>query len=185
MLKSVIVVAALVAATGAHAQTKKELVQKVVQLQQPAIEGLARSIAGQTSGQVLQAAGQALQRVPADKREQTAQAIRADVQKFYNEAEPVLREHALKIAHATLGPTLEEKFSEDELKQVIAWLESPTAKKFQEIGPELQKDLGEKLVAETRPAIEPKLKALEQTLVKQLGVEPASSAPKAATPPKK
>lgn len=173
---------AMLFALTAHAQTKKELVQKVIALQTPAVEALGRTVATQTSGQVLQAVAGGLQRVPADKREAAAKAAREEVQKFYNEIEPVLRTQAVKLAPSALGPKLEEKLTEDELKQVIVWLESSAAKKFAEVGPEMQKSLGDMLVADTRPVIEPKLKALEQTLMKQMGMNPtAASAPAART----
>ncbi len=38
---------------------------------------------------------------------------------------PIVRERAIKLAPATIGVALETKMSEDELKQVLAWLESP------------------------------------------------------------
>jgi hypothetical protein len=185
--KTTLLAAALLLVASAQAQTKKELVQKVIALQTPAVESLGRTVATQTSGQVLQAVAGGLQRVPADKREATAKAAREEVQKFYNEIEPVLRAQAVKLAPSALGPKLEEKLTEEELKQVITWLESSAAKKFAELGPEMQKGLGEMLVADTRPVIEPKLKALEQTLMKQMGISPAAaSAPAARTPaPKK
>ena len=53
----------------------------------------------------------------------------------------------------------------------MAWLESPVSKKYGQLQPEMQKALGEKLVAESRPTIEPKLKALEASVAKRLGVE--------------
>lgn len=178
--------ALLLVAAGAEAQTKKELVQKVIALQGPAAETLGRSVAAQTSSQVLQAVAQGMQRVPADKREAVAKAAREEVQKFHAEIEPVLRQQAIKLAPSALGPKLEEKMTEDELKQVITWLESSAAKKFAELGPEMQKGLSEMLVADTRPVIEPKLKALELTLMKQMGIAPPASAPAArASAPKK
>jgi hypothetical protein len=185
--KGTLLAAALLLAASAQAQTKKELVQKVIALQTPAVESLGRTVATQTSGQVLQAVAGGLQRVPADKREATAKAAREEVQKFYNEIEPVLRTQAVKLAPSALGPKLEERLTEEELKQVIVWLESSAAKKFAELGPEMQKGLGDMLVADTRPVIEPKLKALEQTLMKQMGINPAAaSAPAArASAPKK
>jgi hypothetical protein len=183
-----IAAAALLATAGAHAQSKKELVQKVIALQTPAVESLGRTVAQQTSGQVLQAVGQSLQRMPADKREPIAKAVRDEVQKFYNEVEPVLRQQAVKLAPSALGPKLEEKLTEDELKQVIAWLESSASKKFAEIGPDMQKSLGDMLIADTRPVVEPKLKALEQSLIKQLtaaaGPAPAAPAARASAPKK-
>ncbi len=105
-------------------------------------------------------------------------------------------DRAVKLAPTTIGPILEEKMSEDELKQLIGWLESPAAKKYQQIGGELQQAMGQKLVAEAGPLLTPKLQALEQKVRTSLGVPPAtgaaSSAPAAvpapkaaATPPKK
>jgi hypothetical protein len=177
---------ALAAATltmPAHAQSKKELVQKILAQQQPGIEALARDIARDTAGRVMRAAAAGLQSVPSDKREAAGKAIEADIKKFYDETDALLRDRAVKLSPATIGATLEEKFTEDELKQLLAWFESPVNKKYQQLGPEMQNGLAQKLVADTKPAIEPKLKALEQSIKKQLGTPlAADSAPPAAVP---
>lgn len=175
--------AAAVVVAPVHAQSKKELVQKILAQQQPGIEALASDIARDTAGRVMQAALGGLQRVPADKREATGKAIEADVKKFYDETNTLLRERAVKLGPTTIGATLEEKFTEDELKQLLAWFESPVNKKYQQLGPEMQNGLAQKLVADTKPAIEPKLKTLEQSIRKQLGAPAAAaSAPAAASP---
>lgn len=44
------------------------------------------------------------------------------------------------------------------------------------MGGEFQKSLGEKLVAQTQPIVEPKVKALEQAVIKHLGLPPVSAA---------
>ena len=133
-MKSIFVMALLVSATLAHAQTasspaaapvsaaKKELVAKAIALQAPILEAMAREVIMRPVVQLGQAAGQALQNVPQDKRESAAKTIDADIRKFVDEAVPVLRERANKIAPTTLGPILEEKMSEDELKQLVTWL---------------------------------------------------------------
>jgi uncharacterized protein len=192
MIRHIAPLAALalaLAAAPAHAQNKKELVAKVVQLHMQGIENVGRVIAGQTSQQMLQAAGQALPRVPADKREAVGKEIQDDVKKFYDDIEPMLKKRAVELAPTTVGAAYEEKFSEDELKVVIAWLESPVSKKYAQMDRDQGNALAEKVVADTRPAIEPKLKALEAVVAKRLGVpaEGGASAPKAATPaaPKK
>ena len=185
MWKTALVLIALVAAGGAHAQNKKELVAKLLQLQQPGIENLGRSLAGQTSQRALQAAGQAIPRMAADKREAAAKDVQADVKKFYDEIEPMLRKRAVELAPATLTPLYEERLTEEELKQVIAWLELPVSKKVQQIDSEFGNTLAQKVVADTRPSIEPKLKALEQSLQKRLGMAPAANAPAASGAPKK
>jgi hypothetical protein len=155
---------------------KKALVAKILQLQQPGIEGLARQFAEQPAMQMLQQVGPALQqRVSADRREAVAKEIQADARKYAEEATPIVRERAIKLAPSTIGVLLEERFTEDELKQIIVLLESPLNRKYQAMGPEMQRALGEKLVAETRSTIEPKVKALEQQVVRRLQPPPAAA----------
>lgn len=177
MTKRLMTMLALCAAvTLAHGQSKKELVQKVLQLQQPMIEGIARNMVEQPAAQMMQAAGQALQtQVPADRREAVAKSIDADVKKYVEDGVPLMRERALKLAPSTLGAGLEEKFSEAELKQLVAWLESPVNKKFQQIGPEMQNSFVQKLAADAGPLLDPKLKALEQKVRASLGLPEASA----------
>ena len=176
------------ACVAAHAQStaspaKKELVQKLLALQQPGIEVAARGIVERPAAVMLQEAGRVLQtQIPADKREPIGKTIEADAKKYVEETYPPVRERALKLAPTTLGPALEEKFTEDELKQLIAWFESPVNKKFQQASGEMQSSFMQKLVAEARPLLEPKLQALEQKVRAALGA-PAAAAP-AGEPPK-
>ena len=170
-------------AAPAASPAKKELVQKVLQLQQQGYENIARGVVERPAMQLMQAAGQALQtQVPADKREAAGKSIEADVKKFVEESVPVLRERAIKLAPTTFGSVLEEKFNEEELKQLIAWTESPVNKKFQQILPEVQNSFVQKLVAEASPLLDPKLQALQTKIRGTLGVPAPASAPKAAAP---
>lgn len=198
-MKKLIVTALLGSAVLAHAQTaasaapsspaKKELVQKLMVLQQPGIENMARTLVEQPAVAMMQAAGRALQGMPEDKREATGKAIEADIKKYVDESVPIVRERAIKLAPSTIGMAMEEKFTEDELKQLVAWLESPINKKYAQFGPEIQNSFTQKLVAEARPTIEPKIQALEAKVRSTLGVQAAAAAPapapKAATPAKK
>jgi hypothetical protein len=185
--------AALLAASAlAQAQTapaaspaKKELVAKLLQLQQPGLEAAARSIVERPAAAMMQQAGAVLQsQVPADKREATGKAIEADVRKYVDEAYPPVRERALKLAPSAIGTAYEEKFSEDELKQLVAWFESPVNKKFQQVFPEVQNAYMQKLSSEARPLVEPKLQALEQKMRVALGM-PAGAAPAGGSAPPK
>ena len=199
MFKAMVMVAALVSAGLAQAQTaapaasapvssaaKKELVAKILKLQQPGVEAMAKQLTEQPAALLFQRAGAALQAVPADKREAMARDIEADLRKYVEEATPIVRDRALKLAPTTIGPILEERFTEDELRQVIAMLESPLNRKFQLAGPDMQRALTEKLVAETRDEVQQKVRTLEQTVAGRLGVKPAAApasagAPKAGT----
>ena len=191
--KHLLILAMLIAPLAAHAQStpaKKELAARILKLQQPGIEAMARNLAEQPAVQMMERAGAALPaRIAPDKRDAVANDIRADVRKYADEAVPFVQARAVKLAPTTIGLVLEEKFTEDELKQVLAIIESPAYIKFQGLGDEMQKALLEKLVTETRPTIEPKVLALDQSIAKRLGipVAPAGAAPAApaARPPAK
>jgi uncharacterized protein len=178
-------VAATAMAQSTASPAKKELVQKVLTLQQAGIEGIGNALANQTATQVLQVAGQALARVAPEKREALGAELQAEVKKFFDDVAPILRASAVKNAPTTIGSVLEEKFSEDELTVLINWLESPVSQKYQQVSAQLQQALGQKLVAETRPQVEPKLKALESVLGNKLRAAvgaPAGAASGAAKP---
>jgi hypothetical protein len=171
---------------AAVSPAKKELVRKALQLQQAGIESLGTGMANQTAGQVMQMAGPGIARAPEDKRRALVADLQGEVRKFQGEIAPILRASATKWAPSTLGTALEEKFSESELKVLIAWLESPVSRKYQEVMPEAQQALTQKIVTETRAQIEPKLKTLEQAMVVKINAAttpPASTAP--AQPAKK
>jgi hypothetical protein len=161
---------------------KKELVQKLLKLQEPGVQQLAQQLAEQPALRLMELAGQQLQAVPADKREAVAKAIQADAKKYADEAVPIVRDKAQKLAPSVLGPMLEQNFSEDELRTIINWVESPVSKKYAQLSPQMQQAISEKLVAETRSAIEPKARALQQSMMQQLGIKApaAASAPAAA-----
>ena len=154
---------------------KKELVQKILVLQQPEIEQVARSIVERPAAQMMQEAGLAMQRqVAPDKREAMGKAIEAEVKKYVDESYPLVRERAIRLAPSTLGAALEAKFSEDELKQLLAWVESPVNKKFQQLGP-ARNAFVQKVLSESVAAVDPKVGALDARIRVILGVPPAQT----------
>lgn len=190
LLIATVSAAALAAAGASMAQTpqgKKELVARVLQLQQPGIEAMARGLAEQPAMQLMQQAGQALQRVPAERREALGKDIEADLRKYAEDTVPIVRDRAVKLAPSTIGPLLEERFTEEELRQVVAMLESPVIRKFQGMAGDMQRALTEKVVAETKAEIEPKVRAMQQSVAKRLGVTaaPAVGGTAPASNPKK
>jgi uncharacterized protein len=198
MLKLNLALALLCAVGGATAQTtapaaatapaatpvspaKKELAARVLVLMKPAVETLGLQLAQQPALQIQQRAGMALQGVAADRREVLGREIEADLRKYFDETGPLVRDRAVKLGPATIGPMLEDRFTEDELGQIIAMLESPLNRRFQQTFPEMQRALAEKLVAEMRGDIEARARALEQTVGKRL-TPPAASQPPAPAP---
>lgn len=170
----------------AAAAGKKELAARVVTLQQAGIETLSRELVERSATQLLQQAGQSLQQVPLEKREAIVQEVNASAKRYVDETVPLVRERALKLAPSVLGNALEERFTEDELRQLLAWLESPVSRKYQQAVPEMQSAIVQKLVAEASPVVDPKLRTLEENMRRALGSPPLSApaaAPSAAPVP--
>ncbi len=188
-MKRWILAALMASAALAHAQpsaSKKELIAKLIELHKPAIENMSRQIAERPVMQLLQQAGGAVRHeVPADKRDATVKALQDEAKSFVDDAVPIVTERAMKIAPQALGAVFEQKFTEDELKQIIAWLQSPVNKKYQSIGPELMQTMTQKVIADASPALDPKLKSLQIKMSETLksAMPPASSPkPGAAAP---
>ena len=161
---------------------KKELVAKLLQMQRGGIETMTRSLVERPAVQLTQEAGQiARTQVAEDKRDALGKRIEARVRKYLDEASPLLRDRAIALAPSTLGATMEEKFSEDELRQLIAWLDSPLNKKYAQIAQDMQGEFVRKLLADAGPSIEPKVQALNHDIRQYLG-EAAGGAAAAPRP---
>jgi len=106
-------------------------------------------------------------------------SIEAEVKKYVDEAYPLVRERAIRLAPLTIGAALEEKFTEDELKQLLTWLESPVNKKFQQLGP-ARNAFVQKVLADSVAAVDPKVGALDARIRAILGVPPAPPTPAAS-----
>ncbi|MGM9425884.1 hypothetical protein [Hydrogenophaga sp. MI9] len=170
-------------AAAPSSPAKKELVQRVLKLQQPGIERLATAM---TEDPAVVLGGRASEiiaaKVPKDKQEAVAKEIQGEMQKYLKDTVPLVRKSAQQLAPVTIGPMLESKFSEEELRQVVALLESPAYAKYQQLSGEMQQALQAKLVADTRGTVEPRVQALEKAVGERLNTATgtASAAPKAA-----
>jgi len=176
---------ALVMAAGSAmaepSPAKKALIDKIVALQQRGMaDNLAASIVQAPLPQLSQSVRAALQQVPADKREATVKAMDAELKKFVDENVSYLKDKISKAVPATASALLDERFNEDELKQILAWAESPVSQKFGLTSIEVQKAVTQKVMTESGATLEGKYKTLQASLAKQLGLQPppAASAPK-------
>ena len=142
---------------------KQELVTRVLQLWHP--ETIGESMLQQPVGDAVQQARAVLQgRVSPEKRDAAMKDIMGDARQFMEDNRAATQARAQKIVGTTVAPMLAERFTEDELRQIIAILESPVKKKFEAMVPELQKKLGEGVAADTRAVIDPKLQELQQRI---------------------
>lgn len=161
-------VATTLAATSlsAHADKREQILRLPIS-QKAALDGLATDItqapARQLMGQFVQPA---IALVPPEKREATGQQIDAELQKYQESATPLVKASANKVGPGAVAGLLEDKFTEEELKQLATMLDSPVLKKYQGIIPELQKTLIDKVTADARSQVDPKLQALQDNIRK-------------------
>lgn len=169
MLKAsaTIILAALCGAAAAAPApvpaAKQELVRQVLQLWH--IDAIGQSMLQAPVGDAVQQARAMLQgRAAPEKRDAAMTDVVGEAKKFMDEAAPLVRASAQKLIPVTVAPLLAERFSEDELGQMVAILQSPVKRKFEAMLPEMQKALGEGVAADTRAEIDPKLQGLKERI---------------------
>lgn len=183
-----LIAATLLAATlwapAVQAQSKKELVAKVVNLQMAQAEqfSLALTQQGPLQQLVAQAAQVLRTRVPEDKREATGKAMDEALRAYVKDVQPALRASLLKNAPTVLGAKLEAGFNEAELKQIIQSLESPVLKKFNQMSAESQQALVQKVMQDNQALMQEKFKTLDGKLADLLGLKADAAKPAAANP---
>lgn len=160
---------------------KKELINRLLAIQQPALESMTRDLIERPARQMMGAAEEALEvRVAPEKRPEAVKKIQDLLNKYRDETTPLIKDRATKIGQQSLGAVFEEKYTEDELKQLLASLEAPAYKKFQQSLPELTNTYAQAVVKDLEPIVQPKVKTLEQGVAAALGVPPPGTAPAAA-----
>jgi len=162
---------------------KAALVARFLEIERPSIEALARELVTGSSDPIARAASGYLQtQAPPEKRADMARVADAEFRRYFDEMYPLVRDRAVQLAPTTIGPILEQNFSESELRELNTWISSPLAKKYQGLNPQIQGALMKQLVADVRPAIEPKLRKLDADVAKALGAPTAPQGQGAGRP---
>jgi hypothetical protein len=154
-------------AAGAHAEgmngvpsAKQALVQRV--LDKMGLESVGLQMLQAPVADMLRQSRVVVQsRVPADKQDATMKDITAEATKFVEQETPALRTSTHAIVQSSVAPLLAQKFSEDELKQLAAILESPVLAKFESVVPEMKKAVGENVAKANAAQIQPKMTELQ------------------------
>jgi uncharacterized protein len=144
-------------------------VQKLISIQQASLESTAKGLAEAPARQLVAAAQPILaQGVAPEKREATAKLVDAEIKKYLDAAGPIVRASTIKMSQGAISSAIDEKFTEDELKQLVVMLDSPVLKKYQAVLPDLSKALVEQVVQDARPQVDPKLQATQEAIRKIL-----------------
>ena len=178
---------ALALSGAAQAQTadpKLEWATKAVALQQgPELERLVSQLAESSSQDIVQSWGVKLRTdVPKEKVEQTAQSLNAELKKYNDDVTKIISSKVNKASADSLVPVYMARFSLDELKQLVAFFESPAVKKYQAAAPELGNVFVNQLIMETRSDVNARAKQFDDAATKIVGTTP--KAPAATAPDK-
>lgn len=115
------------AATAPVSPAKQALVDQVLKLWNP--DYIGQSMLQVPVGDAVQQARAMLQgRAAPEKRDAAMNDIVGEAKQFMAEATPITKGSADKLIPTTIAPLLAERYTEDELKQLIAILESPVKK---------------------------------------------------------
>lgn len=162
------------ASAALSSPAKRDLAKRWVALQQASLDAAARSIVEAPARQLLTAADPVLRsKVSADKRDAVAKQLQDEARKYADSLTPVVRKRAQELAQTQMLAAVEEKYTEDELRQFVGFYESPAFKKLQQTQPPIEQALGQALLAGIQPTVETKAKALQATMAKILGVSPS------------
>ena len=178
---------ALTISGAVHAQTadpKLEWAIKAVALQQgPELDRLVSQLAESSSQDIVQSWGVKLRSdVPKDKVEQTAQSLNNELKRYNDDVTKIIGSKVNKASADSLIPVYMARFSLDELKQLVAFFESPAVKKYQSAAPELGTIFVNQLIMETRADVSARAKQFDDSAAKIVGAAPKSPAAAASKP---
>lgn len=178
-------------AQAGHAQAasdaeKKPLIERILKAQMgPEFEGLLGAMANSTSGPLVQYLGPRLQQVPEAKRNAARDELNQALNAHVTEVDKLLVARAPAVLASTLTPLYMQRFSTDELKQLVAIFESPVLKKYQDVAPEFRQKLVQGIEQDSDKAVGERGKAFidkANAILAKYGVKPEAAPAKAAKP---
>ncbi|MDO5290201.1 MAG: hypothetical protein Q4F13_11285 [Pseudomonadota bacterium] len=99
--------------------------------------------------------------VPPARQKEVRDKLDVELKKFADSTRKTIEGQTAKAAEAALVPIFMEKLSEEELKTIIAYLESPASAKFQALGEEAAGAWAKRIIDATKPSVESGAKTFE------------------------
>lgn len=175
-------VALCAVSAGASAQdAKKTLATKLAQMQAKS-DGAA--MANQLTADAVQLPlstwSQRLdESVPPARQKDVRDKLDVELKKFADNTHKAIEAQVGKAAETALVPLFMDKLSEDEMKTIIAYMESPAALKFQGLSADAGNAWAQKVIDATRTTVETNVKSFDAAATKIVG---APATPPAAAP---
>lgn len=153
-------------------QSKQALATRLVQLQvQLDGDAMTEQLAATAIGPLVAKWSQRVQEsVPADKQRDVTQKLDAELEKLGNATEQAIQGQLKPAAEAALVPLYMQRLTEDDMKAVIAYLESPASEKFQSLSRESTEAWAQKIVDISEAQVKSKVDAFEAAAIGIVGV---------------
>ena len=111
-----------------------------------------------------------LDKLPTAKQKAAADQLDSELKKFNDDNVRTIKAKNDKLSLEVLVPAYAEKFSTEELKQLVAFLESATIKKYYAANPQLANLLAQRLVEATQADVEARIKTFDLRAAQIVGV---------------
>ena len=172
--------------TAQTADPKLEWATKVVALQQgPELERLVSQLADSATQDILQNWVPRLQSdVPKAKQDEAKERLNTELKKYFDDVFKTINAKATKVSTDALIPAYMGRFTLDELRQLVAFFESPVVKKYQTSAPELGSIFVKQLIETTKGDVTIRTRQFDEAASKIVGSSPAARAPSSAAPDK-
>lgn len=172
--------------TAQTADPKLEWATKVVALQQgPELERLVSQLADSATQDILQNWVPKLQTdVPKAKQDEAKERLNTELKKYFDDVFKTINDKATKVSTDALIPAYMARFTLDELKQLVAFFESPVVRKYQTSAPELGNIFVKQLIEATKADVTTRTRQFDEAASKIVGSAPAARAPSSAAPDK-
>lgn len=160
------------ASTAAAAPTasQRELATKLVALQRgPEMERMAFQLTGSAVQPVIDKWAPKLENMPKVDQEKARDQLNAELKTLGDSTRKIIETQMDKSAESTLLPAYIERFSEAEMKQLVALFESPAFKKYQTAAPELGNVWIKDVVDNSRTVVDEKAKSFDVIAAKIVG----------------
>ena len=150
--------ASLAISTPASAQNdaKRALAVKLAQLQVKSDGGaIAEQLTASAVQPLLASWSQRLdETVPPARQKEVRDKLDVELKKLADNTQKSIEAQVAKSGEAAMVPVFMEKLTEDELKTIITYLESPVSAKFLALGPDATNAWAKRVVDATKPAVE-------------------------------
>jgi hypothetical protein len=129
-------------------------------------------------------------RVPADKQKDVGDQLNVELKKFGDSTHQLVQAQATKTAQDALVPVFMDKLSEDELKTIVTYWQTPASAKFAAMSNDAANAWGQKIIEGTQATVEGYIKTFDDAAEKIVNaaaanalIAPAGSASAPASAP--